>query len=448
MAAATSGPPLPVAGHTGVGMFSAIRQLFGIVACLLLSMAAHAQYYDDPDLGQRPVYAHPQDYKPLGIRAGAFMLHPGVQLTGEYTDNALFSSEKSEVDTVESDIIYHLRPYLSAQSNWSRHSLNLSAAADIARYDDLGVRDYEDYLFGATGRIDVRTRSFLTYGLDYMMLHEDLNARNSEQGIEPTEYTLTGGEVGYDHTFNRLSLSGEASLRRLNYDNARRDDGSVIDNQDRDRDLVELSLRAGYQFQTGRQLFARWSGSSVSYDRKLDRNGFERDGEGQQIDAGLDFEISGKLTGDVFVSYAERQFDDPGLASVNGWGGGAGLHWMATQLTSVNLSAGTGVEDTTSATSAGYLRTFYSLRVDQELRRNLQLNGFASYGHNDYEVLPDAPPGARSSDDVWRFGIGFNWFLNRFVFFNLSYAYEKLDSNVPTDDYDVNRVWFGLTLER
>ena len=58
---------------------------------LLVPLAAQAQYYDDPGLGQKPVATYPQDYKPLGIRAGSFMLHPGVQLGLEYTDNVFFT---------------------------------------------------------------------------------------------------------------------------------------------------------------------------------------------------------------------------------------------------------------------------------------------------------------------------------------------------------------------
>ncbi len=95
----------------------------------VLPVSLFAQYYDSPGLGEKPVSTHPQDYKPLGIRAGAFMLHPGITLAGEYTDNTFFAS-----DNEQSDTIYHIRPYVTAQF-WSRHSLQVSLAADIARYN-------------------------------------------------------------------------------------------------------------------------------------------------------------------------------------------------------------------------------------------------------------------------------------------------------------------------
>ncbi len=81
-------------------------------AVLLLSPPLLAQDYDDPSLGDQPVIKHPQDYKPLGVRAGAFMLHPGVQLAVEWNDNIFYT----EFDTV-SDTIFHVRPYITMQSN-------------------------------------------------------------------------------------------------------------------------------------------------------------------------------------------------------------------------------------------------------------------------------------------------------------------------------------------
>ena len=81
-----------------------------VALCLLLATAVQAQSYDNPGLGQRPVHAHPQDFKPLGVRAGAFMLHPGVELAGQWNDNVFYAYEDEQ-----SDFIYHIRPYITAQ---------------------------------------------------------------------------------------------------------------------------------------------------------------------------------------------------------------------------------------------------------------------------------------------------------------------------------------------
>lgn len=409
----------------------------------LLPVSLFAQYYDSPGLGEKPVAAHPQDYKPLGIRAGVFMLHPGITLAGEYTDNAFFAS-----DNEQSDTIYHIRPYVTAQSAWSRHSLQLRLAADIARYNDFGERDYEDYFFGVTGRVDVKSRSFFNYGLDYMDLHEGLNNRSSEQGVQPTRYNLGGGNIGYDHTFNRLSLSAKFTLNRLDFDDVLAADGAVIDNQDRDRDESSYSLRAGYQFQTDKQAFISYTGYTVDYDQPFDRNGLAREGDGYTLSGGLAFTMTGKLTGDVFVSYHERQFDDAGLPDVNGWAGGAGLQWNPTDLTSVYGQIASDVEETTDRNSSGFLQTVYSLRVDHALKRFVQLNGFVAYRVHNFQPIDGTAANTRSTDNVLRAGVGLNWFINRFMYLNTSYAYEDFNSSLPDDDYSTNTFWLVLGLER
>ena len=321
---------------------------FCLLVGFLLPVSGYAQNYDSPGLGQKPVTAHPQDFKPLGIRAGGFLLHPGVQLAAEFTDNAFYNDLAKESDT-----IFHFRPYINAQSTWSRHSLNIRLAADVARYADYSFRDYEDYFLQISGQVDVKNRSSFSYALDYMNLHEGLNTRDSEQGIKPTRYDLYGAGVGYDHAFNRLSLGAYYSFRRMDFDDVVDFDGDVIDNQDRDRNMHNVTLRAAYQFQTDTAAFVSYGLNSTEYDEPFDRNGYARDGDGSQISFGLQRVLTGKLDGSIFATYNERSYDDPFLPDTTGWSGGATLNWRATNLTNVSGSISSSIEETTSAYASG-----------------------------------------------------------------------------------------------
>lgn len=418
--------------------------MLGIGAFLLCgSTSLMAQSYDSPTLGQKPVEAYPQDYKPLGIRAGAFMLQPGVELAGEWTDNVFYTNENED-----SDFVYHLRPYFTAQSNWSRHSFNVRLAADLGRYSDFSVRDYDDYFLNVSGRVDVRTQSALSYSADYMHLHEDLNDRTAEQGVEPTEYDLAGFGLGYDHTFNRLGFDLRYDHRDLDFDDALREDGSVLENQDRDRSIDDLGVRMNYAFKTDMQAFIGATWHQVDFDQELDRNGYARSGDGFTADAGVSMAFTGVLTGDLFVSYHDRDYDDPTLGSFDGWAAGAGLTWYPTRLTTVQGNITSAIQETTSAHASGYLGTLYQVRVDHELKRNIQLNGRLSYRDNEYELLPGAPADARRYDHVFGAGVGATWFINRHIWLSASYDLSDLSTNVPNDDYKVNRVWLVLGLEK
>jgi uncharacterized protein (PEP-CTERM system associated) len=136
------------------------------------------------------------------------------------------------------------------------------------------------------------------------------------------------------------------------------------------------------------------------------------------------------------------------LNGISGWSGGAGLQWYPTQLTSVGARIASNVQETTYQFASGYLQTLYSLRVDHELTRSLQISGQLSYRDNDYELTDDAPLDARQNDEIWTAGLGLTYFVNRYVFFSASYTHDRLRSNVPGDGYDVNRIWLTLSLER
>ena len=78
------------------------------------------------------------------------------------------------------------------------------------------------------------------------------------------------------------------------------------------------------------------------------------------------------------------------------------------------------------------------------MRAALSLPRSALYSSNP----PRAPANARAWDHIWRAGVGVSWFINRHLYLNASYDFETLDTNVPNDGYDVNRVWLTLGLER
>jgi hypothetical protein len=414
----------------------------GIVMCFA-SNAVLAQDYDDPGLGQQPVVSQPQDYKPLGIRAGSFMLHPGVELAVEYNDNIFYSYANEQSDT-----IFHVRPYITAISNWSRHSFSVKLAADIGRYADFDIRDYEDYFLNADGRFDLNGRNTLGYHFDMMQLHEDLNNRDSVQGIEPTVYHLWGTGLNYDHYFNRLSLGAALDWQDLTYDNSVGLDGEIIDNEDRDRQGWLASLTAGYQFKTDKQAFVTVAWDETEYDQYYDRNGYHRDSSGYSINGGMDFTITSLLIGDVSLGYYERDYDDPELRDVDGVGFGAGLTWLPTQLTTVRANVSSSIEDSASSTASGYFRTLYAVRVDHELLRNMQINGHLSYSDADYETVVGAPPGSRTNDSVWRAGVGVNYFINRWMWVSASYDFQDMSTNVANDGYKVNRAWLVLGFEK
>jgi hypothetical protein len=259
---------------------------------------------------------------------------------------------------------------------------------------------------------------------------------------------MTGAGVGFDHQFNRFGMGLTYDYADLDFDNNIGLDGEIVDNQDRDRNNQILGMRLGYQFKSDMQAFFGASWRKVDYDQEFDSNGLNRSSDGYSLNAGVRTSITGVLSGDFSINYHDMSYDDPSLLNVNGWAFGAGLTWYPTLLTTVRASISSNVHQTTSQYASGFFGTLYTLRVDHELTRDVQINGMVSYRDNDYQLIANAPEDARDYDRVWRVGVGVNYFINRSVYLSASYDHTKLNSNLERDGFTVNRVWLVLGLEK
>jgi hypothetical protein len=72
--------------------------------------------------------------------------------------------------------------------------------------------------------------------------------------------------------------------------------------------------------------------------------------------------------------------------------------------------------------------------------RRLVLDSYALYRRNEYEdpILFEGELIQRD-DDVYRFGIGLAYGPTQWMNIRLGYAFNQIESNVPTNDYTENR---------
>ena len=410
--------------------------LMALAAFILPGISVAQQYYD-PGLLQKTIDRKPVDFQPPGARLGSFNLHAGAELTYENNDN-IFYLNKLEVD----DSIFHVRPWANLNSDWSRHALNLSFFADIAKYNDWGSEDYEDWVASLDGRVDVRRGSNFNYKASYMQLHEDRSSPDSG-GIKPNEFTLSGFDVGYQHTFNRLSAALNYDRAATDYDNNISFTGDILDNQDRDRTRDALTLRLDYEMSGQRGVFFSVAGNNIDYDQKFDRAGFERSSDGYNVRGGVSWDMTGVLVGDLYLEYIDQEYDDTRFEDVNGWGIGANLDWTPTELTNVSILVRNGPQETIQVGSSGYYSSLYSARIQHELRRNWLLNARVSYTDNDYGFNGNSTT-SLTDTQVTRAGLGVSYLFNRNFYLSGGYMYESQDANLNRFEYSTNR-WF-LTL--
>ena len=408
----------------------------------LLPGVSVAQQYYDPGLLQTTIDRKPVDFQSGGIRLGSFALKTGVEIALENNDN-IFYLENEEI----SDSIIHVRPWARLGSDWSRHELNISAYTDIGRYDDSGSEDYEDWVLNLEGRVDVKRGSDFNYKASYMHLHEDRSSPDDVGGIAPTQFSTSAFGAGYSHRFNRLTAALNFETIDTDYDNNINGIGDILDNQDRDRSRDALTLRLAYEFSPQRSIFISAEANEVDYDQEFDDSGFARSSNGYGLQGGISWDMTGVLTGDLYVVYLNQEYDDPRFNNIDGFGIGASLDWMPTELTNINVRFVNSSQETTQVDTSGYFSTLYAVRLQHELRRNWLAHVRFSYTDNDYEV---SGGGTSTLNDtqVIRAGLGLSYLFNRHFYISGGYVYEDQDANIPVFDYTTHR-WFvtlGLDL--
>jgi hypothetical protein len=373
------------------------------------------------------------ELEPLGVRVGGFLLYPKLELEERYNDN-VFADETN----TKSDFISVASPSLRLDSNWSSHELNLFARASIGRYLHQDSEAFNDFSLGGDGRLDISRDSSWSGALSYASLHEERGSPDDVEGIEPTTYALGSANTLYARRFNRVVLSAEGAGERYDYNDVATSVGEV-NNDDRDRIQARVSLRADYELDPGYGAFVRATGNGRFYDDAVDDNGFDRDSKGWEAVVGARLGLTGITTGEVFVGYADQDYEDPHLDTIGGAIIGAALTWNVTPLTTVTGTLARTIEETTLVGASGFFANGAYLRADHELLRNLLLNARASYVINKYE-------GIEREDVIYQAGAGAKYLLTRNFYLTVDYTYTQRDSAAPglADDYRRNVVLVRL----
>jgi len=413
-----------------------LRGLLIVLGALVIPGVSLAQQYYDPGQLNKAIDRKPVDLQSPGLRLGSFVLNTGAELAYEDKDNIFYRSNSGI-----SDSIIHVRPWANLKSDWGRHELNFNFYANLGRYNDFGNEDYDDWVAGFDGRIDIRRSSNFNYKASYMQLHEDRSSPDDVRGIKPTEYSLSRFDLGYAQTFNRLTAALIYQRADINYDDNINGDGDILNNQDRNRKRDTLTLRFDYLRSGPRSIFFSAAGNNVDYDQVVDDAGFARSSDGYSFRGGVSWDKTGVLVGELYLEYLNQEYDDPRFTNIDGWGFGARLDWTPTERTVVEFLVRNRPQETTQANTSGYFSSQYSVRLQHELRRNWLVNVRISYTDNNYEFDGNNSANALTDTQVIRAGAGLGYLFNRHFYISGGYIYEDQDANISKFDYTTNR-WF------
>lgn len=376
------------------------------------------------------------DAEPLGIRAGGLIMFPSVESGVEITDNVTRA-----VQDPRSDVGYFVAPAMRIESEWVRHSMRLDASSRHVYYFDNPSEDELDVNVRGTARIDVRRSTSVELEGGYALDQEgrgDIDVPGAA-AEPPNEHTLDGS-VTLTHKFSRLTVSAEGRIERQSFDDVDLIGGGTQNNSDRNFTEYEGSLRLGYDLSPRLQPFVRASYALRRHDEKVDDNGLRQDSDGFGVSAGVAFELTPLLVGELALGYVRREFEDPALQEIGGVTFEGNLTWRPTPITTVAFTAATEVEETGFGTLSGSILRTFGLSVRHELRRKLMVAGSAEYAIEDYT-------GAALREDTLLLAVGLTYQFNRAVAFRLGYSYEAYDSSAG-GAYDESRFTAGVLVQK
>ena len=175
-------------------------------------------------------------------------------------------------------------------------------------------------------------------------------------------YAAFGGTFGVDQNFNRLQVSGGATVDRVAYQNSLLTDGTVSSNDDRNFNQFGGVGRVSYDLKPGLKPFIEGEVDTRVHDQRLDRNGYLRNSDGGFVKAGTQFEFSRLLIGEAAIGWAARTYEDPRLLPLQGLLTSASLIWSATPLTTAKFFATTSIDETTLPGVSGVLTQYLHRR--------------------------------------------------------------------------------------
>lgn len=385
-------------------------------------------------------------YVPIGFKLGSFLLFTEAEIGTILTDNVL-----AKFDT-HSDAAFEFAPNVRLESNWGRHFFSAEFDADRSWYKDFPIEDDRDYQALLRGRLDVTRRTHLELelgksqtqeGRDSISLTDILGAQTNV-----IEEHLTASARPYlqpaDHEAHRHGCL--LQLRRDHRSCVRRPRSDLYRRAHPVRGREGLpgagaDPQSTYEFQPEVAAFVEGSINERAYREPINEAGLRRDSEGFTVLTGLNFRLTGKLTGEVSVGWGEQQSIDRLFGPIEGFLVNADIIWQPTPMTKVEFIARSEVDETSLVDSLGAVDRFYELSLQHAFWRYLVLGTYVSYEIADYADNPLV-------DERLKEGLTAEYYFNPYMSAYAGYEHTDFFSTEAANEFIENEVRLGMRIRR
>ena len=377
-----------------------------------------------------------ETYDAPGIAAGEFTLRPTLKQGLTWTSNADSSANGKSAVLSETEL------KLRAESNWSRHRLNLEAIGSFRK--TLSGEAISDPTFGLSA----------DFGIDYSTAVQISGLASWNHGKEsasaptgftspftrPTLDTLRASlGVAYDPGIIGFTATGQVT--RQMYGSAVDTLGVTVPQSDRNNTLASLTLRGSYDLSQAITPFIEAELGRRIYDHTVDASGLRRSATRYGLRAGVTTNLGEKLSGEFAAGWLMENIDDASLKNVSGLDLKGSLNWSPQRGTNVVFALGTSVESATSATSSGSVLYTSSATLTRAIRPNLEANFTLGASWRDYASTSP-------NDTILSAEAGGTYFFNRYAGINTRLRHEQILTSDVTRKQNTTSIYVGLTLRR
>lgn len=360
------------------------------------------------------------EYDAPGIAAGPFIVRPLLDETFGYDDNIVGGENGHGSSLVESNAS------ASANTNFSRDNIGVTADVDDFRYLDRPRQSHTDYSGSIGGGLDIG-RDQLDLSYSHLNGNEepyDIGATGNytAQLAKPLNFTDDDVRLSYATTAGRFSFVPNVDYQLLRL--AHGDFTGIPTNLQpyynqslRDRNILQGGVVMRYELQPQRQIVVVLSGNDNHYIRIAGQ-----DSQTYTFLTGLDYLLSGALRARALVGFEEREYSGSQYSSQSAPVAEADLVWTPTGLTTVTARYARTMEEASADTYTGYLYDRVSLIVDHELLRNVLLQASIRYQHADYLQ-------SVQTQSIYTGGLGATWLINRNLQLAASYEFSDQQTN-------------------
>ena len=379
---------------------------------------------DRPDVAESVLRQSRPDYEAAPIAIGSFELYPTLEIDENYDSN-IYATHSDHRD----DMIGTARPILDLFSNWDKHAMSITTFGDINYFSQHADENYQNGVLDVNGRYDLSHRTWIAANAGYQHLAEMRSSIDNSFGSKPTIFNVAKADLTGYHSFGKTKLTTSYDLRRFDFDDVPSSEGD-IDKSNRDRINHVFDTKLAYRLDKNFMPYIRGAYNIRDYDHNALHSS-----DGYEVVVGTAFDYRRDLSIDLFAGWMVQDYDNfTGYTTVSTPKLGGRADWNFTPKSTLTVEADRTIEDTTSTGETSYTQTGGSLTLTHELYGNLLVEANSAYSHLDFNGVTNI------QDDTVRLGAGLRFLINRNLYSDLIYSYDRRYSTDAAADYARNVV--------